>query len=787
MNPAPSTRRTFLQHGAAAVGFLASGIELPAADARPTGSRRHGLPPHLPQAVPGVHVYADRESARPGDVVEFRLSADQPVAATLCRLGLEVDDPAGDQVLADFGSLAPGVQPIHPGSYVHVARGLPDGLQALTLEAWVRPWRVDRLMGVVSQEDKESSDGWALGLGRDGYVGAYLGDGASPDEALVHRTAPGTVRKGVWHHVVLRWDGRDKEIWVDGRRVAGWAFAGPLKPGPHPIRIGAMGEAGATTRLLDGDVAGVALYRSALAPESIQRRHQGRGRTVARGRDLLAAWDFAEERGERVGDGSGRRRHGRIINHGTWMIGGPNFDASVQRFADYDPAHDTGRGHGLRLASDDLYDCRWTTTCRWRVPADARSGLHVLRLRWRRDGREFLGHATFIVRRSPRARPARVLLLAATNTWRAYNASPFGVPQPGPRQICGTGGLPDASGAPPAFSFYRGHASGQGTYQVGRLVPWPSAGPYLRYGEATDYSHLARADRFAQTWLEREGYDYEMIADSDLDRDPDRLGRHRVLIINGHNEYWSTAMYRGLEAFLRRGGRVIVLSGNSLFWRVSYSPDGQIMECRKVDAPGDQMRPDQRGEAWHSHDGRRGGLMRECGFPGWKLIGLETLGWNNQGNANNFGPWIVDEVRHPVFHEPEETGLKPGDRFGWAGEGRMPMANGHEFDVRLSTLAALAEGTVPPGAVMPSDPPGICRLANGVIPWQHGGAAFDYFFRPIHPANQQGGEMIWWERGDGGVVFNAGTIGAGWALHADPRWAALLRNVLHRFGVDRAA
>jgi ABC-2 type transport system permease protein len=28
--------------------------------------------------------------------------------------------------------------------------------------------------------------------------------------------------------------------------------------------------------------------------------------------------------------------------------------------------------------------------------------------------------------------------------------------------------------------------------------------------------------------------------------------------------------------------------------------------------------------------------------------------------------------------------------------------------------------------------------------------------------------------------------GAGWALDADPRWAALLRNVLHHFGVRRA-
>jgi N,N-dimethylformamidase len=45
--------------------------------------------------------------------------------------------------------------------------------------------------------------------------------------------------------------------------------------------------------------------------------------------------------------------------------------------------------------------------------------------------------------------------------------------------------------------------------------------------------------------------------------------------------------------------------------------------------------------------------------------------------------------------------------------------------------------------------------------------------------------MIYWERADGGWVFNAGAIGAAWALDADAKWSTLLRNVLHHFGVDR--
>lgn len=111
------------------------------------------------------------------------------------------------------------------------------------------------------------------------------------------------------------------------------------------------------------------------------------------------------------------------------------------------------------------------------------------------------------------------------------------------------------------------------------------------------------------------------------------------------------------------------------------------------------------------------------------------------------------------------------------------MANIHEMDIRLSTFAALQEQPTPPGAVLPTDPSGMVRIANGIVPWKEGGDPADYFGRSITPKTDQGGEMIYWEREDGGRVFNAATIGSGWVLHADPRWATLVRNVLHHFGV----
>jgi hypothetical protein len=269
-----------------------------------------------------------------------------------------------------------------------------------------------------------------------------------------------------------------------------------------------------------------------------------------------------------------------------------------------------------------------------------------------------------------------------------------------------------------------------------------------------------------------------------LHRDPGVLRDYKAVVIAGHNEYWSLPMYRGTDAFLRRGGNLVVLSGNSVFWRVSFDDDCTVMECRKADAAGNRVPLARRGEAWHSDDGLRGGMLRECGWPGVNLIALDCLGFNNPGVSAQFGPYLIEENSHFLFKHPEDLGLEKGDAIGSAGDG-IRIANAHEFDIRPSTFTRLQELPSPPGGVVPTDPAGITLLANGQVYWRHGGSAFDYFFRRIKPKTDQGGEMIYWERPEGGRVFNAGTIGSGWVLAADPKMAALLRNVLAHFGVPK--
>jgi hypothetical protein len=776
--PPTLSRRTFLKH---------TGVTMAAATALPRARAARSaatIPSHLPLAVPGVHAYPLEHSVAPGETLELCVSSSEPYELSFCRLGPQVDDPAGDAVLTRLVPSPANPQPIHPGSYVHIEKKLRGRFRALTLECWVRSWDLTRLQGVISQEDKDADEGFALGIGQDGYVGFFLGDGVSPDDKVVHRTPAGVLKRNVWHHLAATWDGWKKRVYVDGREVGAWDFVGPLLPGTHPLRLGAMGQGGAARHFLDGDLAMPAIHGRALDPAGILERFTQQGLQPARGDSVLACWPLAEERGDRVADHGREGRHGRIINQGTWMIGGPAFQADVPRFGSYDPQRDPTRGHGLRLASDDLHDCRWSVTHRWAVPADARSGLHVARFDFTAEGKPRRYDCTFVVRRAPHRRKAPILVIAATNTWRAYSGTPFALTPEARHVVWGTGGIERNPRGLPAYNFYRDHASGQGTYLMGLRMPWPAAGPYVLYGGPTMYSHLTRVERFTHLWLEEQGYAYDLISDLDLHRDPDVLRGYQAVLVVGHNEYWSLPMYRGTDEYLRRGGNLVVLSGNSVFWRVSFNEDGSVMECRKADAPGARVPGARRGEAWHSQDGLRGGMLRDCGWPGVNLIALDLLGFNSPAVAAQFGPYVVEDPNHPLFKEPEDLGFRRGDRFG-AGPDGIRIANAHEFDIRPSTFVRLQEQPSPEGGIVPPDPAGITLLANGEVYWKKGGSAFDYFGRKISPQTDQGGEMIYWERPEGGRVFNAGAIGSGWVLGVDPKMAGLLRNVLAKFGVTR--
>ena len=134
-------RREFLKKTAASVAGASAFAQLGATGAAQPAAAVQAIPPHALMLIPGVHAYAE-ESVEAGETIHFRASSTVPYDLSVVRLGLDVDDFSSDEVVHSFPRLEPKQQAIHPGSYIHVEKGLPPekSLSALTLECWVRPW-----------------------------------------------------------------------------------------------------------------------------------------------------------------------------------------------------------------------------------------------------------------------------------------------------------------------------------------------------------------------------------------------------------------------------------------------------------------------------------------------------------------------------------------------------------------------------------------------------------------------------------------------------------------------
>jgi len=460
-----------------------------------------------PLYVPGIHAYTDRESYSSGEQITFFVSSTVRYHLSICRLGTDVDNPQTDHILHHFPEASPRPQAIHPGSFVHIPQGFRKPFRALTVECWVRPWGKNVRGGLITQYDYPDRCGFGLFLNGAGGVDFYLGEGGMFSGRWLISGGAGQVKSGQWQHILATWTGKEKTIWLDGKAVANersWLGGHPLDFGRAPLRLAAAGQTGYADYLLDGDLAMAVVYDACLDDREVAARFAGKGLRPPSGQAMRACWTFSEEAGDLVKDAQSDY-DGRIINHGTWMVGGPSFRADVARFGHYDPNQDHNRGHGLRFASDDLYDCQWESTERFRLPAKAKPGIYVGRIQYEFEGKPCWQHVPFVVRKSARRKKAPILVLSATNTWRAYSATPFARPQTGLKRVAGTDGLSNSAGHPPAFSYYRKHAGGQGTYQMGLRMPWPVAGPYILYGGPTDYSHLMRADRFAQVLVGKGG------------------------------------------------------------------------------------------------------------------------------------------------------------------------------------------------------------------------------------------------------------------------------------------
>jgi N,N-dimethylformamidase len=333
---------------------------------------------------------------------------------------------------------------------------------------------------------------------------------------------------------------------------------------------------------------------------------------------------------------------------------------------------------------------------------------------------------------APSTPSARIAVLASSFDWNAYND--FG----GRSNYVLMEKLTDA----PTVSFRQDHAwhspAGFAKWEMDSYAPLSFDRPEplnaLRKGEKiTDpiepvgSEHVAPAEWRFLGWLEREGFDYDLYADSQLDDGTLVLDEYEILVLSAHPEYWTRQMYDLVyEWVFERGGRLMYLGGNGVDCEVAIDEEGRmcVLNGRATDwGPRAESRLSGRGQ------------------PTGALLGVvATL--DGMGTA---APYEVLEPEHWIF---AGTGLQQGDLFGFESlDVRNPGgASGHETD-KLSASAPRTTRV----------------LARGVNP-DNGGAEIAYF-----------------ETDSGGRVFSTGSISYVCSIPIDDQISRITRTVIENF------
>ncbi|MGG1630847.1 N,N-dimethylformamidase beta subunit family domain-containing protein [Rossellomorea sp. NRS-1567] len=374
----------------------------------------------------------------------------------------------------------------------------------------------------------------------------------------------------------------------------------------------------------------------------------------------------------------------------------PTFSIEVKRFGEkesivFEDAEIKGtkqnyRKYAYKSGAD------WTTSYSLKVPTDWKSGMYGARI-YDDSGKEF--YIMFTIRNSSNPKP-KLAVLANTFTWEAYNRWGGG-------------------------SFY-GYKIEDGTGRTNAQIlnfqrPNPQINPY------EDSIHLPYAEKFLLSWLEKNGYAYDVISEYDLHHHPEILQEYETLALNSHSEYWTTGMYDEFEAFLKKGGNVLNLSANSIYWKVAVK-ENQI-EVRKD-------------KGFHTLTKEKGGLWRDLARPESKYLGVA---YNHLGYGT-YTPYKVEKPNHWIF---KNTGLKTGALIGESGINGRGAAGG-ETD-----------------KITPYTPKNFVRLAKGLNPILGGS------------------DMIYYDTPNGGGVFSVGSLTFTGTLETDKDISQMVKNVLNHF------
>lgn len=438
--------------------------------------------------------------------------------------------------------------------------------------------------------------------------------------------------------------------------------------------------------------------------------------------------------------------------------------------------------------------CGWPVALEIPLAPDWPSGGYVVRLSATApDGGALTALHLFILRPGPGDRTGRLLLVAATGTWTAYND--WG----GSNHYEGIAGE-DGRQFSPVLSQQRPFAPGfitlpEDAPRIPLRTPPPMGAeityPHMDWAHANGYSKKYRSAGWASYerpflhWLERAGYAVDIIAQHDLQTHPELVEGYGCLTFVGHDEYWSWEMRDTIEAYVERGGNIARFAGN-FFWQTRIEDAGRTQVCYKSLArEQDPLRgTDRTTIAWDAPETTRPGAQT-FGLSG--TFGLYA-GWGGCA-PRGAGGFTIYRPEHWVFEGADlyyGDVLGAGSRiFGYEVDGvdyvirdGLPFATGG--DGAPANLDILGMGLA---TVFEADHGGENTLFIGADDTRAVAMALHGEATPetMEKCKRGSGMIAVHERGSG-TVFTAGSCE--WVaglIDRDPQVERVTSNVLNRF------
>jgi hypothetical protein len=84
------------------------------------------------------------------------------------------------------------------------------------------------------------------------------------------------------------------------------------------------------------------------------------------------------------------------------------------------------------------------------------------------------------------------------------------------------------------------------------------------------------------SWLEKEGYDVTYTDDVQASIDAASLKQHKIVLINGHSEYWSLEQFNNVKAARDAGVSLASFSSNTAYWKIRYEDGHRTIVCYKT-------------------------------------------------------------------------------------------------------------------------------------------------------------------------------------------------------------